>query len=110
MKGIVVWWPGLKVDIPAGWHACDGTDGTPDYTDCVLVGAGGDYAEQTNVGSKDQVHTFTGGGHNHPIPAGTGIAAGADYSLTTDTAPADGETNPADNLPRARAGWWIIKL
>jgi len=110
MKGIVVWWPGLKADIPAGWHACDGTDGTPDYTNCVLVGAGGDYAEGAAVGSKDHTHPFTGDGHAHDFVSGTYIAPGAGLNNVTSVEPAVGTTDATDNLPRAKAGWWIIKL
>lgn len=110
MKGIVVWWPGLKADIPAGWHACDGLAGTPDYTDRVLVGAGGDYAQQTNIGSKTQYHNFSGDTHNHPIGSGEGIQAGSGKAEYTDDEVVTGVTDNADLLPRARAGWWIIKM
>jgi len=29
-KGIIVFWSGLKRNIPSGWAVCDGQHGTPD--------------------------------------------------------------------------------
>jgi hypothetical protein len=31
--GMVVFWAGLSTSVPAGWHICDGTNGTPDLQD-----------------------------------------------------------------------------
>lgn len=38
--GTIVIWSGTVDDIPAGWHLCDGTDGTPDLQDKFVLGAG----------------------------------------------------------------------
>lgn len=43
MKGIICLWGGAIVDIPAGWHLCDGTNGTPDLRDRFVIGAGSTY-------------------------------------------------------------------
>lgn len=39
--GIIALWGGLVADIPAGWHICDGTNGTPDLRDRFLLSTGG---------------------------------------------------------------------
>lgn len=48
MKGIIVLWGGAIVDIPAGWHLCDGSviggRTLPDLRDKFVVGAGDTYA------------------------------------------------------------------
>ena len=30
---MIVWWNGTSGSVPAGWHVCDGTNGTPDLRD-----------------------------------------------------------------------------
>jgi len=44
MKGIICLWGGAIVDIPAGWHLCDGNAGTPDLRDKFVIGAGSSYS------------------------------------------------------------------
>lgn len=41
--GTIVYWSGSVDNIPAGWHICDGTDGTPDLRNRFIMGAGPDY-------------------------------------------------------------------
>lgn len=41
MKGMIVLWSGPLVDMPLGWHLCDGTEGTPDLRDKLILGSGG---------------------------------------------------------------------
>lgn len=36
--GAIVMWSGLLANIPAGWHLCDGTSGTPDLRDKFILG------------------------------------------------------------------------
>lgn len=38
---MVVFWNGASNAIPAGWHLCDGTNGTPDLRDQFVLGGGG---------------------------------------------------------------------
>lgn len=56
-------WSGTIVDIPAGWLLCDGTNGTPDLTDCFVMGAGGAYAPGDVGGTAQHNHDGTVGGH-----------------------------------------------
>lgn len=113
MKGIVVFWPGAIADIPAGWHLCDGTDGTPDYRNCYLAGAGDLYNPGDSFGSDTQQHAFTGDGHSHNILSGSDIenvSPAGNYGYGVSTSGVTGTTNPADNRPQTKAGCWIIKL
>lgn len=41
LTNMIVGWAGLSSAIPAGWHLCDGTSGTPDLRDRFIVGGGG---------------------------------------------------------------------
>lgn len=80
-RGIIVEWGGTLVDVPAGWHVCDGTNGTPDLRDKFIVGAGNAYAVTAMGGSKDAVvvahtHTINDSGHNHANNSGTKIGGG----------------------------------
>lgn len=43
MKGLICFWGGAIVDIPAGWKLCDGTAGRPDLRDKFIIGAGNTY-------------------------------------------------------------------
>lgn len=54
-QGTILLWSGAVSAIPAGWHLCDGSDGTPDLRGRFVVGAGGDYA----VGAKGGTATET---------------------------------------------------
>lgn len=48
---MILWWNGTTGSIPAGWHLCDGTVGTPDLRDRFIVGAGLTYALGATGGS-----------------------------------------------------------
>lgn len=43
MTGIICLWSGAVVDIPEGWHLCDGTEDTPDLRNKFVIGAGDAY-------------------------------------------------------------------
>lgn len=110
MKGIIVIWSGAIVDIPEGWHLCDGTEGTPDLRDRFIVGAGSTFTPGDTGGSVNHNHTFTGDGHTHTIAPEVFIAAGAEYASTTDPAAASGTTDNADGRPPYYALAFIMKL
>lgn len=58
--GGIILWSGSASNIPAGWHLCDGTGGTPDLRGNFVVGAGGSY----NTGDTGGAAT-----HTHDIPS-----------------------------------------
>ena len=43
-SGVAVIWTGSIDSIPAGFYLCNGSNGTPDYRDRFIVGAGNSYA------------------------------------------------------------------
>lgn len=59
--GTISMWAGSVGDIPAGWHLCDGTNGTPDLRDKFVVGAGNKY----NPGAQGGSATYDIGKHYH---------------------------------------------
>ena len=61
--GGIILWSGSVVNIPAGWHLCDGTSGTPDLRNRFVIGAGSTYAVGDTGGAttKNLEHTHTQG-------------------------------------------------
>lgn len=55
--GGIIMWSGTASDIPAGWHLCDGSNGTPDLRNRFVMGAGGSYSVGSTGGSN--THTMT---------------------------------------------------
>ena len=113
-KGAIVVWSGAENNIPANWHLCDGTNGTPDLRDKFVLGAGNNYSVGQTGGSSTaslsvenmppHTHTITGstssdGSHSHTISIGEGYHArgttDSDYSpsgsATTLSSSTDGE-------------------
>jgi len=43
MPGMIMMWHGAIVDIPSGWHLCNGAAGTIDLRDKFTIGAGNTY-------------------------------------------------------------------
>lgn len=76
---MVVMWAGSSGSVPAGWHLCDGTSGTPDLRDRFIVGAGSTYALNATGGSAAVVTGSTD-------PSGSLSIAG--HVLTTAEMPA----------------------
>ncbi len=109
-KGMTMVWPGAIADIPAGWALCNGSNGTPNMTDRVVIGAGGGLVFNSTGGSVSHTHAFTGNGHDHDIESGPEIQAGEGYALTVSEETAGGTTNPASTLPPYRVLPYIMKL
>lgn len=80
--GGIIMWSGAISAIPAGWHLCDGTSGTPDLRDRFVVGAGTTYAVGASGGSASttlveanlpahthyvSLGTSTSGDHSHGV-------------------------------------------
>lgn len=53
-RGMIIDWYGAVNNIPAGWHLCDGTSGTPDLRDKFVLGAGGNFP-LNGVGGKKSI-------------------------------------------------------
>ena len=62
--GCIVLWSGTVASIPANWHLCDGSSGTPDLRNKFVIGAVADYAgtAQATIGGTT---AQTGGASSH---------------------------------------------
>lgn len=113
LTGIICLWSGLLSDIPAGWHLCDGTEGTPDLRARFIVGAGGTYNPFDTGGSEEHNHTVTNDSHGHDLETGNNIldAVGTgDYSISTTNMILGGITSVINHLPPWYALCYIMKL
>ena len=113
MQGFICLWSGAVEDIPAGWHLCDGTAGTPDLRDKFIIGAGSTYGVGDTGGSDSHDHDFTGIEHNHGIDAGSVIinsAPDGDFEGGTTLTAADGTVEPKTELPPYYALAFIMKI
>ena len=109
MNNIIAWWSGAIVDIPAGWSICDGNGGRPDLRDMFLIFAGDTYNPDASGGSEDHSHTFTGDGHIHSLPPGSGLSSGAPSSRNFGSEQITGITDNGDVLPPYHALPLIMK-
>jgi hypothetical protein len=57
--GAVMWWSGTDANIPANWHICDGSGGTPDLRGKFIIGAGGAYSPGATGGAATITPTAT---------------------------------------------------
>lgn len=60
VTGMVVIWTGSSSAVPAGFHVCDGTNGTPDLQDLFVIGAGGALPTSGNVTGTTETNGATG--------------------------------------------------
>jgi len=100
MIGSIVIWSGVLANIPDGWQACDGTNGTPDLRSRFVEGATGGGDERGTGGASNHTHTYTGNGHTHtamPIPPF--FVSGASPSLRIEAASESGTTNATAHRP-----------
>jgi len=114
MPGMVMLWHGAVVDIPSGWHLCDGTVGTPDLRNKFVVAAGGSYNPGAEGGDVDHNHTLLETIHVHGIQSQDTVGLGAfPFQLTaqvTDPAASSGYTSTDSHLPPYYALCYIMKL
>ena len=110
MKGIIAIWSGAVVDIPFGWHLCDGSSGTPDLRDKFVVGAGNSYAVGATGGSASHQHYFDTDGHQHHLINGSDIQPGSGISITTSYEYDSGTTETKSHLPPYYALCYIMHI
>lgn len=79
-RGGIIMWSGKLMNIPAGWALCDGTNGTPDLSDCFIVSVKNSTTDPGTRGGSNTLtiktsnlpshsHTFAGNSHRHTIPS-----------------------------------------
>ncbi|MFA4855216.1 MAG: hypothetical protein WC634_01340 [archaeon] len=68
-SGVIVMWSGTLASVPAGWHLCDGTAGTPDLRDKFIYG----WTAGVNPGGTGGTasHTHAPGTYSVTVPAHT---------------------------------------
>lgn len=100
--GMIMQWSGSIASIPAGWHLCDGTGGTPNLMDKFIVGAGSAYPVAATGGSKDAVnvsHTHTASvtdpGHQHNLPGATSSGGTIQTQLGVNSTASNGQSASA---------------
>lgn len=106
-------WNGTEASIPSGWHLCDGTMGTPNLLNLIVRCTNGDAGDRPpgfTGGASSHRHGFTGDGHSHTIPPGTGLQAGTDYALETEVDPSIGDTGYQTSMPGYMSLCYIMKL
>lgn len=114
MPGMIMLWHGTVLNIPSGWHLCDGTEGTPDLRNKFVPCAGDEYDPGDNDANPTHTHPFTGDGHVHSIP-NTNACPGAAAHLCLDgtetgSEQAAGTTNAVLAKPPYYALCYIMKL
>lgn len=86
-KYTIAIWSGAIVDIPTGWHICDGRDATtPDLRSRFVIGAGDTYPVTST------------GGANTITSSASAVTIGT-HSLTTDEIPAHSHSGITDYTP-----------
>lgn len=110
-NGLIVMWSGAILNVPDGWHLCDGTGGTIDLRDKFIVGAGSTHDPADTGGATTHTHAFTGDGHIHTIGITEGgIAAGDDFDDITESTAVTGTTDAGSSLPPYYALAFIQKV
>ena len=113
MQGFICLWSGALVDIPSGWHICDGNAGTPDLRDKFIIGAGSTHAVGATGGADNHDHNFTGIAHGHGISVGVNMSndsPAGDYSPATSNIVADGTVESETTQPPFYALAFIMKI
>ena len=111
LKGFIFWWFGTDAAIPHGWAKCDGTNGTPDLQNRGIIGAGLSYAVGATGGGAAHTHTIDSANHAHPLPSGTGLAAGDEtYNKYTSANKVTGSTASGGFRPPFYILWPIMQI
>jgi microcystin-dependent protein len=97
--GLIAMWNGAIDTIPAKWQLCDGTNGTPDFRDKFLVGAGGTYAVDASGGAAQVALSVA----NMPSHQHTGETAAAGTHTHTASTDAQGYHNHGGSTTSAGA-------
>lgn len=76
---MIIIWSGSALDIPEGYHLCDGSNGTPDLRNLFIVCAGSSFPVGSTGGFTQHTHSASGTIDSPYISEGEDIAAGADF-------------------------------
>ena len=107
-QGVIVMWGGSVASIPAGWHLCDGTNGTPDLRGQFIIGAGGAYSPSNAGGAATATLATTNlPSHNHSLngvsAAGTTGPGGSHSHTATSSVTDVGHTHSTSENPHSHS-------
>jgi len=109
-KGGIIFYKCALAAIPAGWHLCDGTNGTDDLRDKMIICAGNSYNVDDTGGVVSHNHIFSGISHSHILQGADEIQSGGDFPSEIKDATASGTIDTVGNLPPYVAKGFIQKL
>ena len=77
VTGMIMLWSGSTASIPGGWALCNGTSGTPNLMDKMIMGAGSGYNPGDTGGSANAVLVS----HNHTLSGSTNATGAHVHSM-----------------------------
>lgn len=110
IPGCIMLWYGAIANVPSGWHLCNGNMGTPDLMNNFVVGAGDTYDPDDTGGASTHLHVELYPAHNHNIPGGTDIAAGANWKNYVENKAVFFQTDFSDGRPPFKSLCYIMKI
>jgi len=110
MPGMIMLWAGAIVDIPSGWHLCDGDAGTPDLRGKFVMCPDFEHAVGDEGGAKEHAHLWDSDYFRLDLISGDAVAAGSDYDDQTDFHILSDETDAEDGRPPYYVLCYIMKL
>ena len=104
-------WVGTVDTLPPQWILCDGNNGTPDFRDKFVVGAGDTYNPDNSGGSAAHAHTIDATSHYHLVNAGATLGTAApnlDDFWASETI--TGSAESADNRPPYYSVFYLMRI
>ncbi|MEQ8195461.1 MAG: hypothetical protein RIB59_13325, partial [Rhodospirillales bacterium] len=109
--GLIVGYEGMIASIPKGWALCDGTNGTPDLTDHMVIGVDGStYNLNDTGGSSTQVISPTGSVSGTHTGGGLGYGSGGGASWNESRSSSHTWSCTIDNRPDYRTQLFIMAI
>ncbi len=108
--GVITMWHGLFGDIPPGWAACIGTQGTPDLRTLFVRCAGPGVVVGGPYDSNTHDHELQADEHVHSVVPGEDFHAGPPMTVTIDETVITGTTSTNSHVPENYGLWYIMKI
>ena len=108
--GVIVLWNYLMGPIPAGWHLCDGTNGTPLIENRFIRASHLANPPGSVGGAWSHVHGFSASPHSHATEPGADYHVGPPATGQNANTVVTGTTGNSSEVPRWIAFDFIMKL